>query len=228
MILRLIGGGLAFSVVALVALKALNRMRDSRFVEPAGKVVGIVGRMGSGKSYLAVRLAQERLRRGIDVHSNFTMKPKPEWGGVWYPFTGWGQFADISDAVVIIDEAHLYAPSYKHQQFPDVARQALAFARKRGLDVYWISQNEDRVNRTLRDLTNFIGVCSRGFRGRFIVRWYLPEEVRRKGEHYDKLSYRYDESIGALYDTTEIVDFDDHLVAAVKKKAPPKGEGRFG
>ena len=179
----------------------------------SGKVVGIVGRMGSGKSYMAVRMAYQRLMAGANVCTNFSMKLPPELQERWREFGGWDDFAVLENAVVIIDEAQLYAPSNKTLVFPTVARWKLAQARKFGLDVYWISQHEARVNSILRDLTHMIYVCSSWAGGRYFVAYgYEPEEMRKKGKHIDRKSYKFDLAIGELYDTLQILDADDHLV----------------
>jgi len=203
-------GALGLAVAAVLVLRVLVVLTGKRKSQPAGRVVGIVGKMGSGKSYLAVRLARDRLRAGVDVYSNFLIQPPAGWKGNAHAFRGWDEFASIRDAVVIIDEAHLLAPSYAHARFPQTARTALAFARKYGLDVYWVSQNEDRVNRTLRDLTNDIAVCEKRGR-RFRVTWYSAEDVRKKGEHMFRETHRFDPEIANLYDTAEIIQLDEHL-----------------
>src|SRR4051812_41838090 len=164
----------------------------------AGRVVGVVGRMGSGKSYFAVRMAYKRLMAGCNVSSNFTMRGLPEGAGTWQHFKGWDDFAELEGEyveskgrmvlrkpmVVFIDEAHLYAPSSQSLVFPQVARFKLSQARKFGLDVFWITQHEDRVNRTLKDLTNMIYVCNAWFDHlAFSAKGYEPERLRRKDQH---------------------------------------------
>jgi hypothetical protein len=193
----------------------------------AGKVVGVVGRMGSGKSYFAVRMAYRRLGRGENVCSNFTvnterLRGRRRWWlpftrvkttfGTWTPFYGWEQIAELENCVVIVDEAHLYAPSSKSLQFPMVARWKLSMARKFGLDVYWISQHEDRVNRSIRDLTNLIYVCNAWFDHlAFSAKGYEPEKVRRKDQHVDRRFYFFSKYIASLYDTLEVLQVDEHL-----------------
>jgi hypothetical protein len=94
-----------------------------------------------------------------------------------------------------------------------VARWKLAQARKFGLDVYWISQHENRVNSVLRDLTHMIYVCQAYMGGKYFVAFgYEPECVRKKGEHIDRLAYKRNDTIANLYDTLEILDADEHLV----------------
>lgn len=204
-----VGGMVVLGLLVVVLDHWMQRRRGGR---TSGRVVGVVGRMGSGKSYFAVRMAYSRLRAGARVCTNFTMNLPPHLAGNWQQFHGWDQFAELSDAVVIIDEAHLWAPSSQHLHFPTVARFKLSQARKFGLDVYWISQHEDRVNRTLRDLTNMVYVCRSFFEGRyFSAKGYEPEKLRKKGEHIDRRGYRLDLRVANMYDTLEILDVDDHV-----------------
>jgi hypothetical protein len=98
-----------------------------------------------------------------------------------------------------------------------VARWKLAQARKFRLDVYWISQHENRVNSVLRDLTSMIYVCQAYMGGKyFVAHGFEPECVRKKGEHLDRLTYKRDDTIANLYDTLEILEADDHLVEGDK------------
>lgn len=202
----------AFVVLGLAVVLLDHRAAQRSGDRTSGRVIGVVGRMGSGKSYFAVRMAHNRMRAGAQVVTNFSMTLPAELAGKWRQFNGWEQFAELEDCVVIIDEAHLYAPSSQHLHFPMIARFKLAQARKFGLDVYWISQHEDRVNRTLRDLTNMIYVCRSFFDGKyFSANGYEPEKLRRKDEHIDRRGYRFDASIANLYDTLEILDVDEHV-----------------
>lgn len=244
---------LPFLVLLLVANRRMNNSTPQR--GGSGRVVGIVGRMGSGKSYMAVRMAIRRLKRGADVVTNFTMNldgaelvnvlaargwkdkriaaeltaqtaffggdPVPVARvkvlrgitGQWRMFRGWDQFAELENAIVIIDEAHLYAPSNKSLTFPDVARFKMSQARKFGLDVYWVTQHEGRVNSILKDLTNMMFVCRSFMSGAwFSVKGYEPEHMRRKGKHLERQFYRLNVAVAGLYNTLEILAADDHLM----------------
>jgi len=241
----------------LLVLVVANRRMNAQTAPKggSGKVVGIVGRMGSGKSYMAVRMAYRKLKRGANVVTNFTMNldgrelvngyaaqgRKNKWiareltcqtaffggdpfpvgrvkvlrgmTGEWRMFRGWDQFAELENAVVIIDEAHLYAPSNKSMVFPDVARFKMSQARKFLLDVYWITQHENRVNSILKDLTNMMYVCRSFLTGAlFAVKGYEPEHMRKKGKHLERQAYRMNTHIAGLYNTLEILAADDHLM----------------
>jgi len=199
-------------VLVLLIVTLDHRTATKHGDKTSGKVVGIVGRMGSGKSYFAVRMAWTRIQAGATVVTNFSMNLPPELQHRWIRFDGWESMLHLEDCVVIIDEAHLWAPSSEHRNFPMIARWKMAQARKFGLDVYWISQHEDRVNRTLRDLTNMIYVCNSFFGGKyFSAKGYEPEKLRRKDQHIDRRGYRFDLAVAELYDTLEILELDEHV-----------------
>jgi KaiC/GvpD/RAD55 family RecA-like ATPase len=210
-----------FFVLVLVVVHLPERRRHTKPGAPArggsGRVVGVVGRMGSGKSYFAVRMAYRRLRSGCRVVTNFSMRLPDELAANWSQFRGWDQFADLEDAIVIIDEAHLYAPSHLPLALPQVARWKLSQARKFGLDVYWISQHEDRVARILRDLTQYIYLCTAWFDHLiFTAKGFEPEKLRRKGKHgetmhLDRKVYFFRSSVANLYDTLQILEIDQYV-----------------
>jgi hypothetical protein len=150
--------------------------------------------------------------------------------GSWKPFYGWDQLAELRDCVVIIDEAHLYAPSHQHVNFPMLARWALAHSRKHGLDVYWISQHEDRVNRTLRDLTNEIRLSESFFGGKwFRVTAWTPEDLRKPKKHIRRSWYRMDVKIANRYDTTATIEVDEYALkgdsSAARLRQVQRGSG---
>lgn len=207
---------LGFAIVGLLLVFGVwvNRQDKRRLNRTAGLVCGLVGRQGSGKSYAAVRMALDRLSRGVDVYSNFSIDMEGlGYTGKWHKFTGWDQLAFVRNAVVIVDEAHQLAPSHQHVNFPMAARATLSQGRKHGVDLYWISQHEDRVNRTLRDLTNVVGVCESFFEGAyFVVTYYEPEKVRKPKAHIYKRRYRMDLKVAERYDTLETIEADHHAL----------------
>jgi len=171
-----------------------------------GEVVGVVGRPGSGKTYWCVRLAYSRLKAGANVATNFTMTLPPELAARWQPFTGWEDLMDLHDCVVIIDEAHLMAPSHKSWSLPDEARWKLSQCRRFGLDVYWVSQHESRVNIALRQLTNYVWMCNSFRHGKsFRARCYEPEKLGKEGKHLEIRRYKFDPEIGKLFDSWQIL-----------------------
>lgn len=206
---------LALAVVAGVLLWLFMRASDARArrkndAHTAGRVIGFVGQMGTGKTYTAVSIAHRRLQAGANVWTNFKLNLPAEYADRWFQFRTWHDIIEAEDAVIIIDEAHLLAPSGR-MDFPMAAKSKLSQARSYGLDLYWISQHESRVNKQLRDLTNFIFKCEQTLGGKgFKAKAFEMENLRRKSAKplYVRRVKRT-KTIDALYNTLEILDFDD-------------------
>lgn len=224
--------GFGIFALLLVLGLVLAVWRVSNRSKTSGIVVGIIGRMGAGKSYAAVRMALDRLERGVDVCSNFTIdttKLKTKNPGNWRPFYGLEDFATLRDCVVIIDEADLYAPSHQHLYFPPEARMAFKFARKHRLDIYWLTQHEDRVNKTVKALTNVMRLTEAYFGGRmFVVTEWEPERFRKPKKHLSRYRYFRRQWISDLYDTAEIIEPDEHFMVGDVSRARPGGRRRPG
>lgn len=234
-----------------------------------GRVVGITGRMGSGKSYMACRLAWRRMSHGANVITNFSMhlgcqlnacscgkgdcsakRRRHKRKGCactmaarWRRFHDWPDLLVANNAVVIIDEADLYAPSHDYNAITDEVRWKLKMARKHGLDIYWIAQGPNRVNSILRGtLTNEIAVCRSWFNGLyFSAKFYEPESVGRRNKHTARIGYRMNKKVADLYDTLETIEgseyagddtmsnvnnlvanFEEKRLKARERKAPAK------
>lgn len=193
-------------VVVLVMRGVLVRASEKKSPVTAGLVIGVVGRPGSGKTYFAARTAYERLEAGARVVTNFSMTLPPEWEGRWQQWSGWDDVGRLQDCVVVLDEAHLIAPSTQGFALPDVARWWLSQVRRFGCEMIWISQNEMRVSKTLRDLTNYIWVANSYRHGKsFKLRLYEPEKLGKPDQHLELRRYRFDPKIGRIFDSWEIL-----------------------
>jgi hypothetical protein len=107
-----------------------------------------------------------------------------------------------------------------------VARFKLSMARKFLLDVYWISQHENRVNSVLKDLTGYIYLCQSWMSGGFFTaKGHEPEKMRKKNQHLERVGYRFNLHVAELYDTLEVLSPDEHLMeSAGMAKALEVGE----
>jgi len=111
-------------------------------------IYGIEGRPGSGKTLYGVEILmrQPRERRFANFHS-----VNNEW-----TFVLWEDIQQLSDAVVIIDEAHMWFSSrnWQGQSVGDLA--AFQQHRKFGIDLYWIVQHRNRIDSAIREVTTEI------------------------------------------------------------------------
>lgn len=183
------------------------RGRATRFT---GQVSIVVGRLGSGKSMFALREAWTRIQGGAMVYTNFSMNLPEKYQHQWRRFEGWDDLLSIRKAVVIIDEADLLADASKSINFPDEAKWKLKMARKSELDLYMITQHEQRLNNKVRILANYIYVCNSYRDGSYFkVRCYEPEDVRKEGKELRVMRYKFDPFIAGLYDTLEMITGDE-------------------
>lgn len=208
----------AIVVVLLVVLFGVGylerRRARGRATKFTGQVSIVVGRLGSGKSMFALREAWTRIQGGATVYTNFTMNLPEKYAHQWRFFHGWDDLLSISNAVVIIDEADLIADASKSINFPDEAKWKLKMARKSRLDLYMITQHEQRLNNKVRILANYIYVCNSYRDGSFFkVRCYEPEDVRKEGKELRVMRYKFDPFIAGLYDTLEMITGDERTSA---------------
>lgn len=243
--------GYYFLALLPFAFWALARGSGDKY---SGKLIGVVGKMGSGKSLFAVRMAYRRMSHGANVRTNFTMnfpihhegecppkcekkkrcvcvrkkKMKAANGSTykmpclcqmkkrWAPFYGWEELAFLENAVVIVDEAHLMAPSHDFHAIPEIARWKVSMGRKFHLDVYWISQNEKKISAQLRNDTHSIYLCRSWFEGMgrggaplvLTAKEYEPESMRKKDAHIGRRLFKFNLGIAELYDTLEVMRSD--------------------
>jgi hypothetical protein len=183
---KVVGGVL---LLAVVGRALLHRPPKLRVLTESGRVTGYIGRMGSGKTYAAVRSAYDHLAAGADVYTNFTMHLEHRTGedhcphdcelpvlanaGRWQLVrtmddvgklrgefeTVRGRKVCVRRFVVILDEVQDLL-SADHGGLSDTARFTIKNLRKFGGDLLWTSQSDGGVHRRLKDLTNQYGVCS--------------------------------------------------------------------
>lgn len=204
----------------------------------AGTLRAYVGRLGMGKSYNGVVDITKALVAGRRVFSSFSVAYTQEtpdrvieavgpgtWESMTNPrtgekgnrfrpgrlhvFDGWEQLLELEDCHVVLDEAHLYAPSWDPKALPASVRWFLSHLRKMGIDMTYITQHEDRVAKTLRDLANEVVVWQSFYLGAqwFVGKVYEPENIKKKGEHTARLVRRKKLWLARSYDTLECSRF---------------------
>lgn len=172
----------------------------------------LVGRRGSGKTLLAAEIGLARMRRGERVYANFTLVD-------WERGLRAGRIhslmdcLDLQDCTVIIDEANLWTSSRQWAKIPPAVLSSWQQSRKRGLSFVFTSQHEERVDRVIRELCDWVLVCERvGLLPKWLplfrVQWTYLEEVGevRRGK-VSRPEYRWvSQRVFAGYDTREDVD----------------------
>lgn len=141
----------------------------------------MIGRRGQGKTLNAVKLACERMREGFEVYANFEILD---------PYTGlragrvyaWEQTYNLDGATVVIDEANNWVPSRKWDATPMEVLSKFAQSRKDGIEFVFTAQHEERVDKVVRELVDWIVIHER-LKWRklpvFYQTWTVLESIER-------------------------------------------------
>jgi hypothetical protein len=65
------------------------------------------------------------------------------------------------NALLLLDEVHLWLPSHEWQEIGFEVRQYLSLQRKDGVDIFWSAQSDTRVFKQVRELTATLWHCQR-------------------------------------------------------------------
>ncbi len=220
-----------------------NSPRRPRPISP-GKVRVIVGPLGTGKTYTAVHDLLGDVACGRVVLTNFRVQvPDPvRWGrlevsaadaGAVRQIGTWEEFLEAEDCHVVLDEGHLWAPSYDPRALSGAVRYKLCHLRKDGATVTLVTQHEDRLAKMLRDLaTEVLRVrVRRRFPSlSFLVRHFEPELARRQASkplHVRTL--KFDPVVAGCYRTLEAAGFpalvDPFEIGVVEELARRRNSG---
>lgn len=211
-----------------------------------GRVTGVVGRKGHGKTLFAVH---ELLRTvghpqackkcSADEGRRVTHRQAVAFNGALtapglpvelvHNVTCWADLYKLPHSCfVVIDEIGMdgWAPS-SGQILPAEATHMLAQCRKYGLEIMWIAQHEARVSSGLRQQTDEMGRCRRGFLGQMRVDFFEPENLRVvKQKPLWTFRYRVSARLGAAYDTFQFIESSDAksvpVVAVTTKSVRPR------
>lgn len=169
---------------------------------------GMIGRPGSGKTYLMVARALRQLKQGRTVFANFGMKGTAKFGPE--------DLMVLPPGLVLIDEAHLWFPARGAMYLPPSWLAMVSQTRKSGWDIWWTAQHERRVDSALKDVSNWFFLCSAWLGGPgshpllFRTKSWEPELFRRKNAHMSTSWYPYRDEVAKCYDTYERVDVAQH------------------
>lgn len=186
-------------------------MAECRFVADRGGVMieGYVGRPGSGKTYTLTERAIQQARRGRQVFANYCIDEPNCWQ--FRP----SDLLDLPPGVIVIDEAHLWFPARMALKLPPSWLAMLSQTRKNGWDLYWSAQHENRVDRVLRDVSNWMWLCDGWFKRQghplfFEAKCYEPEKFR-KNKGWNRRTFKlFDQKIANAYDTYERLEVAEH------------------
>jgi hypothetical protein len=137
-------------------------------------ITGITGRPGTGKTLYAVALMLDAKAKGRRCVANFHSRTNS------WEYMPWHEMKEVSNALVIIDEAHMWFGSRAWHKNTQDELSYFQQSRKEGLDLIWIAQHEARVDTGLREVTAYYKRCSMLFRsGLCRVRTVVPEDDKK-------------------------------------------------
>ena len=131
----------------LIILVLIWHLLTKKYINPY-KLYMVVGKKGSGKTTMLVRLAYEHIRKGWTVYST---EPLP--GCFLIPYRDIGVYNLPPNSVLLVDEVGMVWDNRKYKDFPDHLRDWFKYQRHEGVKVYLFSQTFD-VDKKIRDLTD--------------------------------------------------------------------------
>lgn len=172
-----------------------------------GSVVGVFGRQGSGKSVYLTSLALAAALDGRPIAANYPI----DFGSLpvdFVFFRSWSELDSLRGRVILLDEAHLWAPSWDNSALSTSNRALLSQLRKRRCSFVYAAQHPARVAKTLRELSTDVVLANRI--GVFLMlRYFDPDEfglVSAPKSGVKPLQFRLsplDSLVITMYDTGE-------------------------
>lgn len=180
-------------------------------------VVGLYGLPGSGKTYYLAKLGLEALAQGRQVFANFRIREMVHSQNFHY-FNDIFDVINIRNGVILIDEINLSFPSRIWDKLPPQFLYFWSQTRKMQLDIYFTSQHPDRVDKVIKEISNWAWWLSRLPFGFHLGRMYLPEHINKeKRKNYSFKIFKRRPAIQEAYNTMELIDLPEHLLARYKR-----------
>jgi len=136
-------------------------------------VEGFTGLPGSGKTYYATQKALNALRQGQPVYSNFDIIGARRYSKLQ-------EVLAVRNGVIIVDEINLVCPSRFWNSFPPELAYFWSQTRKFGLDIFWTSQHVDRVDKIIREISNYVWHIRSWPLGWKSANCYIPEQIHKE------------------------------------------------
>lgn len=245
---------LGIAVALLLVVSVLSAVTSRGYAFAPGRVQGVVGLMGSGKSLFVMARVIMPVARDLSrgkpivghtgrplqrIITNFTIDlPYPDvevivldGNRVWEHLVDLAnEFGGHLDAIVVIDEAHLYVPSAKIKM-GQLAAYICSMARKLNSELWWVTQNEMKVHKRLRDDTQLIWKVRRsatlaalvlGASKNFTARAYEPESMRGiNATPVDQRRYRLTKPVMKAYNSFELIVPDADIDVSIEQRVKP-------
>jgi hypothetical protein len=231
------------AVVLIGVFSVLSALSGRGYRFASGRVQGVTGVMGSGKSlFIVTRVvlpAARSMAKKRGLACTHTFRPVKRFITNFemdLPYPGvevivldgnrlWDHLLELAvdhqpdgkprlDAIVIIDEAHFFLPSAK-QKMAAKASYFCSMARKLNCEIWWVTQDQMKVHKRLRDDTDTIWKVGRnsslwtllaGPSSWFVARAYRPSDISRQNPQVlDQRRYRLSKTAIACYESFDLI-----------------------
>lgn len=166
-------------------------------------IIGMIGRMGSGKTLSLIRYAYMYYKMGFKIYSNLKLKFDYTHIGLQDLINFVNNNTYLDKSIVIIDEAHVFLDS-RNSQKNRILTYFIVLTRKLGCNMLYTTQRYHQIDKRLRDNTDIVIMCStKSFNGEKYTHnliTFLGEFGLQTKNDYFKSSQYYN-----LYDTRELV-----------------------
>lgn len=160
-------------------------------------VEGIVGLPGAGKTYYISKIGLEAIKKGRKVYANYKLE-----GSTYY--NDLSEVCNVEDGLILVDEINLTCPSRWWDRFPPKLAYFWSQTRKLKLDIYWTAQHQDRVDKIVREISNYIWKINNLIGGYRVMTEYLPEQINKaKREVIARRFFHINKEIFKHYNTYE-------------------------
>jgi len=179
-------------------------------------VEGFIGLPGSGKTYLLAKKGIDDLKKGKEVYANFSLKGAKR-------FTKLSQVINIIKSkliskekinmTILIDEINLSFPSRMWNKVPGWVLYFFSQTRKFGLDIYYTSQALARVDKVIREISNFVWIVKPILFGWRRASKIMPEDNEKaEKDIFETYWFKIDKKIYSQYDTYEILELEEDFL----------------
>lgn len=163
-------------------------------------VEGFTGLAGSGKTYYLSKIGLDAIKKGRPVYANFTLKGANKFRQLQETF-------NVRSGVILVDEINLVCPSRWWSKFPPELAYYWSQTRKMKLDIYYTAQSLERVDKIIREISNFAWYMRKFPFGWYRASCYTPETINKeKRICYASNWFRIDKKLASNYNTYEILD----------------------
>ena len=179
-------------------------------------IYGIVGLPGSGKTYKATKDALKYIRQGIPVYSNYKILGARKYESLL-------DILEVRRGFIVVDEINLLAPARYFDSFPPELAYFWSQSRKFGLTICFTSQAIERVDKIIREITNYV-YQMKSFGKLYWYKERQPLELIQSTGKVDTKGIKggglgiFDKKVYSFYDTFESVQIPQHILNQLKRR----------